>query len=315
MAPLRGRLLRLLWVLVFVTFGTQALMGLLPGDPAAEMLGIFDRTPENIAIVRSELGLDQPLPVRYAKWVGKALQGDLGRSYRTGEDVGGALLERLPLSLELMVVSQTIALLIAIVVGVAAARRRGSRFDAAVSTASFAALSVPNFVLAILLIFAFSVNLHWFAATGYRPITGGVWAHVRTMLLPVVTMSLPATAVYIRVLRSEMISTLSRDFVLFARAKGMGRRHVLFRQALRPSSLPLVTLVGLNIGAAIGGTVIVETIFALPGMGRLVVDSIHARDYVLVQGAVVVFAVAYVIANFLADVTYTFLDPRIRHGR
>lgn len=315
MARLIGqKLLTLVPVLLAVSLLTYLMLNLLPGDPALLVLGPDAVSAESIAAVRAELGLDRPLPVRYLAWLGEALTGDLGRSYITQQEVTGAILDRLPVTLELMVLSLTIALVLAIPLGVFSAYRAGSRFDKLVTGTTFGLLALPNFIFALLLIFFLSVRLGLFPATGWQPISDGLVGNLKAAFLPALALSVTNIAVFTRLLRTDMITTLQEDHVTLARSKGLPTWRILFRHALRPSSFSLLTVAGLQVGALLSATVIVETIFALPGVGRLLFDAINSRDLLMVQGVVLVLAVSYVLVNFVVDLLYTFLDPRIRSG-
>ena len=312
---LARRVRRLVITLFVVTFLSALMLSLLPGDPALQVASAdYNITADQLDEVRHELGLDRPIPQRYAKWMGEALQGDLGHSFRTREPVTVAIRSRLPVTLELMLVAQFMALGFALLIAPVSAYTRGSWFDRGSTTVSFGLLSLPNFILGLLLIYLFAVKFHVFPATGFRPLSDGLGPNLRSIVLPAATLAAAEAAVYARLLRAEMISTLQEDFVLVAHAKGLPRWRILLQHALRPSSLPLVTIVGLNVGRLIGGAVIVETLFTLPGIGRLAVDSILGRDFVMVQGIVAMVTVAYVLVNFLIDLLYYALDPRIRHA-
>ena len=304
---------RLVVTLVLVSIITFMLVVLLPGDPALQVLG-DDFTEADYLAVRDDLGLDDPLPVRYADWLGGVFQGDLGTSYRTNQPVLEAITERIPVTFQIMVVGLAIALLVSIPMAMIAAYRANTKTDTVLSTASLAMLSIPNFMLALLLIFYLSVHLGWFPATGWIPLGQDPVASLRATLLPALALAGAEIGVYTRLLRNDMISTLQEDFITLARAKGASTPRVLFRHALRPSSLSLATVLGVQVGVALGGSVIVETIFALPGIGRLLVDAIFQRDLMVVQGVVLFIAVVYVAANFFVDLFYGVLDPRIRKG-
>jgi len=310
---LARQVVRLVVVLFCVTLLTYMIVNILPGDVAIVILGNL-ATPEDIAGLRADLGLDRPMLVRYFDWLGSALSGDLGRSYRNGEPVVQAILDRLPVSLQLMVMAQVIALGIAIPVALLSVRRPGGLFDRISASAAFGFLAMPNFMLGIVLIYLFSVSLDLLPATGFTPISEGLWDNFESMILPSLTLGLIEWTVLMRVLRSDLLTTLKEDFILLARAKGLPPWRVLLQHALRPSSFTLITILGLNIGGLIGGAVIVEQIFALPGVGRLLLGGIFNRDLILVQGTVAFIAVGFVVINFLVDMLYAVLDPRIRHG-
>jgi peptide/nickel transport system permease protein len=307
------RLLYLVPVLVAVSLLTFLIASLLPGDLAYVILG-DQATPEKVAALRHDMGLDQPIWWRYASWLGHVLQGDFGRSFRTGQTVLQAVSERLPVSLELMVLAELGALAIGIPLAIACAVRSGSAFDRFMTGSAFGMLSVPAFLSAILLIYLFAVELRWLPATGYVPFEEDPVGNLRSFLLPALTLALGEWPVLMRVLRSDMIATLQEDYIAMARAKGLKPSRILLVHALKPSSLTLVTVTGINIGRLIGGTVIVESIFALPGIGRLLLGAIFTRDLIILQGVVLFVALGYVLMNFIVDMLYAVLDPRIRHG-
>jgi peptide/nickel transport system permease protein len=308
------QVVRLVVVLFCVTLLTYMIVNILPGDVAIVILGNL-ATPQDIAGLRADLGLDRPMLVRYFDWLGSALSGDLGRSYRNGEPVVQAILDRLPVSLQLMVMAQVIALGIAIPVALLSVRKPGGVFDRISASAAFGFLAMPNFMLGIVLIYLFSVTFDLLPATGFTPMSEGLWDNLESMILPSLTLGLIEWTVLMRVLRSDLLTTLKEDFILLARAKGLPQWRVLLQHALRPSSFTLITILGLNIGGLIGGAVIVEQIFALPGVGRLLLGGIFNRDLILVQGTVAFIAVGFVVINFLVDMLYAVLDPRVRHVR
>jgi peptide/nickel transport system permease protein len=307
------RLLYLVPVLVAVSLLTFLIASLLPGDLAYVILG-DQATPEKVEALRHDMGLDQPIWWRYASWLGHVLQGDFGRSFRTGQTVLQAVTERLPVSLELMLLAELGALAIGIPLAIACAVRSGSAFDRFMTGSAFGMLSVPAFLSAILLIYLFAVELRWLPATGYVPFEEDPVGNLRSFLLPALTLALGEWPVLMRVLRSDMIATLQEDYIAMARAKGLKPSRILLVHALKPSSLTLVTVTGINIGRLIGGTVIVESIFALPGIGRLLLGAIFTRDLIILQGVVLFVALGYVLMNFIVDMLYAVLDPRIRHG-
>jgi len=310
----RAKVLHLVPVLFVVTSFSFLLTSLLPGNLAQLMAGP-NATPASIAAVRHELHLDEPLPVRYVEWLGSAARGDLGRSPRTNQRVTDTIKERLPVSIEVLILATLIGLLIAIPVGIASAHRAGGVLDQAASGAAFGILAIPGFVLAIVLIYIFAVEFSLFPATGYTPFLTNPFANLQSFFLPALTVGLGEAAAYMRLLRSDMIATLQEDYIAMARAKGLPTWHILVRHALKPSSFTLLTVLGINIGRLMGGALIVEIIFGLPGVGRLLIESIYARDLVVVQGVVAFVAVGFVLINFVVDMLYGVLDPRIRHGR
>jgi peptide/nickel transport system permease protein len=307
------RLLYLVPVLIAVSLLTFLIASLLPGDLAYVILG-DQATPEKVAALRADMGLDQPIWWRYLSWLGNVLQGDFGRSFRTGQTVLQIVAERLPVSIELMLLAQLGALAIGIPLAIACAVRSGSAFDRFMTGSAFSMLSVPAFLSAILLIYLFAVELRWLPATGYVPFNEDPIGNLRCFLLPALTLALGEWPVLMRVLRSDMIATLQEDYIAMARAKGLKPSRILLVHALKPSSLTLVTVTGINIGRLIGGTVIVESIFALPGIGRLLLGAIFTRDLVILQGVVLFVAIGYMLMNFIVDMLYAVLDPRIRHG-
>lgn len=305
------RLVRLVAVMLAVTAITFALVASLPGDVAYEIAG-RDATPEDVREIRRELGLDQPISVQYIRWLNSALKGDLGSSPKTGEAVLGTLLSRLPVTLELMLVSQVLALALAIPLGIFCAARPGSRIDTLVSTAAFAAMSLPVFIMGILFIWVFAIRLGWLPATGYTPISSGILENIRSVFLPAVSIAAVEWVPLMRVLRSDMIQTLQQDYILMAKATGSPAARILLVHALRPSCLTLVTLLGLHAGHLIGGSVIVETLFALPGIGRLMISAILERDHAVIQGCILMSTLAYVTINAAVDIGYSLIDPKIR---
>lgn len=299
-----------LFVVSLLTFG---LTSILPGDPTIQILGT-EATPEARQVVREELNLDEPFPVRYALWLGDAVTGDFGRSYRTNQPVSEAIIERFPVTAQLGGMAIVIALVGAIPLGMISAYRSGGRVDRSITGASFGLLAIPNFMLAIILIYVFAVTLGWFPATGWTRFSVDPMENLTSALLPALSLAVAELAVYTRLLRTDMIASLQDDYVTLARAKGVPTRRILWRHALRPSSFSLMTVVGVQLGAIIGGSVVVETLFALPGIGRLLFQAVVQRDLIMVQGVALVIAVTYVLANFLVDVLYAQLDPRISHG-
>ena len=312
MRYIRKRLLHLLTVMVAVTAITFLFVNMLPGDVAYFLLG-EEATPEAIAEVQNELRLNDPIPLRYVRWLGDVLTGDFGRSFITQEPVIEAILNRMPVTLELMIITQILALVVALPLGVYTAYRAGGQVDRSVAGVTFGMLSMPNFVMAILLIFVFAVHFDWLPATGYKPLSAGLWPNVRTFILPALTLASIEWCSLMRVLRADMIATLQEDFILMAKAKGLPTLRILFMHALRPSSFTVITLFALNTANLISGSLVAETIFALPGLGRLLVNSVYQRDYIMVQGVVLFASVAFVLINFSVDLLYAVLDPRIRH--
>src|SRR6201999_2808478 len=307
------RLVYLLPVLIAVSLLTFLIASLLPGDLAYVILG-DQATPDKVEALRHDMGLDQPILVRYLGWLGHVMQGDLGRSFRTGQTVLQAVAERGTVSFELMLFAELIGLAIGVPLAIFCAARSGGPFGRFMTGTAFGMLSVPTFLSAILLIYLFAVELHWLPATGYVPFTEDPVGNLRFFVLPALTLGLAEWPGIMRVLRSDMIATLQEDYITLAKAKGLKPSRILFVHALKPSSLTLITITGINIGRLMGGAVIVEQIFALPGIGRLVVGAIGTRDLLIVQGTVLCIACGYVLMNFIVDMLYAVIDPRIRHG-
>lgn len=308
------KLIELVIVVFFVSIFTFLLLHLLPGSPAQSILGA-SATPHAVDVLNKALNLDRPLPVQYVDWIGHIVRGNFGTSYVNGQPVGQAILQHLPVTLELMVLSQLIAFAAAIPLGIWAAYRKNTWVDRIATGGSFALLALPPFILALIFVYVFAVRWHLFPATGFTPLSAGLFENLRTMILPALSLALGSVAIYVRVLRSEMITVLEENFITAARAKGMPSWWILLRHAFRPATFALVTVAGVNIGYLIGGSFIVEDIFALPGVGLLTVDSIFSRDYVTVQGCILVVAIGFVVINFLVDLLYPVLDPRTRDAR
>jgi peptide/nickel transport system permease protein len=307
-----GRLLAVVPVLVLVTAGVFFLIHLTPGDPIDAMMA-ESADPNVKAALSRQLGLDQPIHVQYLRWMGGVIRGDLGRSIRNNQPVIEDVGRRIRPSVELALLAILIALVVAFPLGILSAARRNTPVDAAGTTFALIGICMPNFLIALLLIFLFGVTLRWLPVSGYTdpledPVNG-----LRSLTLPAITLGLALGAVITRTLRSSLIEALSEDYVRTGRAKGLPERVILGRHALKNSLIPVITVLGLQLGGLIGGAVITEYVFALPGVGRLVVDAVFARDYPLVQGVVLLIALAYIATNLLVDLVYGFLDPRIRY--
>ncbi len=308
---LKVQLLTLLVILLAATALTFFITNVLPGDAAVAILG-DNATPAEIASLRTELGLDRNIVVRYVDWLSHALRGDLGKSYRTRENISTMIGDRLPVTLELILLTQLIALGVAVPAGILAAYRSRTKVDSALATVSIGLLSTPAFVKGILLIYLMSVLLGWFPASGFKSLSDGLGANLHSLALPAMTLALAEIPVYMRLLRADMISTLQQDYILVARAKGLSVREILLGHALRPSSLSLVTVVGINLGRLVGGAVIIETLFALPGIGQMLVNAVYQHDQFVIQGVVLVIATGFVLINLLVDLMYALIDPRVR---
>lgn len=290
---------------------TFLMMELLPGDVAYDIAG-FDASVADIEAIREKLGLDRHIIIRYGEWLSGVLKGNLGKSHRTHENVASAILSRLPVTIELMLITQIIALAMAIPLGIISAYRPRSKLDRCIGFAAFGFMSIPVFVMGLVLIYLFAVKLKWLPATGYVPITKGVWANIRSFILPGLSIALVEWVYLMRVLRSDLIVVLQEDYILTAKAKGLPSHKILFHHALKPASFTLITILGIQIGHLIGGALIVEIIFALPGVGRLLVGAIYGRDVNMVQGCILFITAGYAGINVLVDSLYSFLDPRIR---
>ena len=309
------RLLYFVPVLFVVTLVVFSVTMLLPGDPALAFLGeanIHDRVAYQA--MRQELGLDRPLAVQYVNWVGRALRGDLGRSVRTHEAVSEALVARLPVTIELAAVALGIALLIAIPVGIISATRPNSKLDAVATVMAVSGVALPEFFVGIVLIYLFAVGLRLLPPSGYVPLSVGVWANLKSIVLPALSLGLTLNAVTMRQTRASLLEVLQEEYVTVARSKGLPEAAVIRVHALKNALIPVITVIGLQVGRLFGGTVVVETIFAFPGMGRLAADSIFFRDFPALQGVVLVMALAVLACNLLTDLLYAFVDPRIRYA-
>jgi peptide/nickel transport system permease protein len=299
-------------VLLLVTAGVFALLHLTPGDPVDAMMAESADAAAK-ASLRAELGLDRPLPVQYLAWMGRLLRGDLGRSIRNGEPVLENVGRRIGPSLQLAGLAMAISLVVAFPVGIVSAVRRNTSIDRVGTSFALFGICMPNFLLALLLIFLFGVTLRWLPISGYVDPTEELVDGLRSLALPAATLGLALAAVVTRTLRSSMLEALTEDYVRTARAKGLSEWRVVRGHVLRNALIPVVTVLGLQLGTLIGGAVITEYVFALPGVGRLVVDAVFARDYPLVQGVVLLIALGFIVSNLLVDVLYGCIDPRIRH--
>ena len=305
------RLLQVLPVVVLSSVGVFLLLHLVPGDPVAVLAGP-DATPETIQAMRQELGLDRSLPVQYGIWLGRVVRGDFGRSYAYRRPVGELILQRIPATVELAVAGLTLALLVAIPTGVLAAVRQGSVFDWLASTLSGFAIAVPNFWFGILAIIVFSLTLGWLPPGGMVELSRDPVAGLRFLVLPAVTLALNQAAVLSRFVKASVLEVLNEDYVRTARAKGLSEPQVTRRHVVRAALIPVATVLGLEFGRLLGGAVIVESVFAWPGMGRLIVQGILHRDYPIVQATLLLLVITFVVVNLATDLVYGLLDPRIR---
>ena len=307
-------MVRLIVTLFVVSLLTFLLVEQLPGDPILAILppeALDDL--ENIERIRKELKLDDSVFTRYARWVGDALQGDLGKSYITDQPVAEAIKDRIPVTIELALLATIIAALFAIPIGALAAYREGGYFDRITSALTTAALSIPGFLAGIFFIWLFTLKFNWLPSTGWNRLSEkGLLANLQTAILPASALALAPLAINARLIRADMIGTLKEDYILSARAKGLRDRYILMRHALRPSSLTAITVFALQLGGLIGGTVVIETVFALPGLGTRLISGIYQRDVMMIQGITLFIATVYVVVNTAVDLLYLALDPRIR---
>jgi peptide/nickel transport system permease protein len=300
-------------VLFLVSVGTFGLLSLAPGDPAIRLLG-ENGTDADYARIRAEMGLDRPPVRRYLEWLGGVVHGDLGRNLVPPiEPVSQRLLRAFPVNLELATLAIVLALVIAVPLAMWSAYRAGSRVDRWISAGTIGVISVPTFLLGLVLLLAFAINTRIFPLGQWaRPSEAGLGANLWHAFLPALTLALAEAPVFARLLRGDLVATLQEDFILAARAKGMPTWHIMLREALRPSSFSLITLAGVSVGRLLGGTILVESVFTLPGVGRVVIDAAHNGDYKLVQGGVLLIALVYLLINLVVDLLYGYLDPRIR---
>jgi peptide/nickel transport system permease protein len=286
-----------------------ALIRLVPGDPARTMLG-FRATPAAVATVRHDLRLDDSLPTQYVHWLGGLAHGDLGEDYISGASVGHLIGQKLPVTLELVILAMALAVLVGVPLGVLASS--GNRWSARLAHGFVVGgIAVPDFWLGTLLVLLFAATLGWLPPTGWVPLSADVGQNLRYLVLPVATLAIGEAAYILRTTRSAMLDTLGEPYVNFLRARGVRERSILFRHALRNAAVPIITVIGIQFGVLLGGAIVVETIFGLPGLGRLVVTAINQRDYTVVQGGVLVIAAIFVVVNLLTDLAYGLLDPRI----
>jgi peptide/nickel transport system permease protein len=317
------RFAQLVVVLLIVAFFTFFLIRLLPSDPTDAIIPFG--TDEQKAQLRDDLGLGDPPFEQFTSYLEGLVQGDLGHQYSSGRPVSELVSQSLPVSLQLMIYAQIIALVFAIPFGILAAYRSGTKTDRGINTTAFALLAIPNFVLALILSYFIGAELKWLPTGGYAPgwldplfdssRSPDIGEHINYMILPAIALAVGQIAVYMRLLRSDMIATLQENFITMAKAKGISNRRILWRHALRPSSLTLLTVAGLNVGTLISGAVVVEVVFQIPGMGLKIFQAISAREYVELQSYVVVIALLFILLNFMIDFLYAVLDPRIRRAR
>ena len=287
------------------------LVHLLPGNPAVAILGPND-TPQNAAILNHQLGLDKPLAEQYFIWIGHVFSGNLGQSFTTHETTTSVISQSYPIDLELIIFSQLMAGVVAVPLAMRASRRPNRLFDQLANSTAFGMLALPPFVIGPVLVLVFAVHWHVFPGpASYVPITQGFWSNIHTMLLPSIVLALGSIVVYFRLLRNDLIATLQQDFITMARSKGLTDRRIMWRHALRPSSVSVLASAGVTIGGLIAGTFVVELLLQLPGLGFQLISAINQDDYTVVQGITLVVAVAVVLINFVFDFIFTVVDPRI----
>lgn len=306
------RILATIPVMAVVGLFVFSLLYFAPGDPAAIIAG-DQASPEDIIRIRATLGLDRPFLVRFGEWSWQILHGDLGTSIFTNLPVTTMIGQRVQPTVSLMLVTLVFAIVVAVPLGVVAAWKAGSLIDRLVMGVAVMGFSVPVFVVGYVLAYIFALQLGWLPVQGYTPIEQGLWPWLSNLILPAVTLGLVYIALIARVTRATMLDVLSQDYVRTARAKGLSQGPVLFVHALKNAAVPIVTVIGIGIALLIGGAVVTETVFAIPGLGRLTVDAILRRDYPVIQGVVLLFSFVYVLVNLAIDLFYTVLDPRIRY--
>jgi peptide/nickel transport system permease protein len=305
------RLVLLIIIIIFVSVATFFLVHLLPGNPATTILGP-NATPQNVATINRELGLNKPLWQQYFIWIGHVFQGNLGESFTTHQSTTTIISQSFPIDLELIIFSQLIAFALAFPMAMTAARRPNRLFDQASNSSTFALLALPPFVIAPVLVLIFAVHWHVFPGpASYVPLTDDFWSNIHTMLLPSIVLALGSIVVYFRLLRNDLISTLQEDFITMARSKGLTDRRIMWRHALRPSSISLLAAAGVTIGGLIAGTFVVELLLQMPGLGYQLISAVNQDDYTVVQGITLFVAIAIVLINFIFDFLFTIVDPRI----
>ena len=306
------RILATIPVILIVALFVFSLLYIAPGDPAAIIAG-DQATPDDVERIRESLGLDRPFVIRFFDWLFAVLQGDLGNSIFTNLPVSHMISQRIEPTLSLMVLTLTLSLSFAIPMGVIAAWKHGTLIDRAVMMTAVLGFSTPVFVIGYLLAFVFALQLDWLPVQGFTSISKGLGPFLRNLILPSVALGLVYMALIARITRATMLDVLSQDYVRTAKAKGVGQRGILFLHALKNAAVPIVTIVGIGFAPLIGGAVVTESVFAIPGLGRLTVDAILRRDYPVIQGVVLLFSFIYVVVNLIVDLLYTVFDPRIRY--
>jgi peptide/nickel transport system permease protein len=306
------RILATLPVMAVVALFVFSLLYLSPGDPAEIIAGDQARA-DDVQRIRVSLGLDRPLIIQFAEWAWRVVHGDLGRSIFTNQPVSHMIAQRVESTISLLVLTLTLSILVAVPMGVLAAWKHGTLIDSAVIVIAVLASSIPVFVIGYVLAYSFGLELSWVPVQGYTPISDGLGPWLHNLALPVIALSSAYVALLSRITRASMLEVLSQDFIRMAKAKGMGQSPILFVHALKNAAVPIVTVIGLGVAGLIGGAVVTESVFAMPGIGRLVADAILRRDYPVIQGVVLIFSFLYVLVNLAVDLSYALLDPRIRY--
>ena len=306
------RILATIPVMAVVALFVFSLLYIAPGDPAAVIAG-DQATPADVEKIRQSLGLDRPFLIRFGEWVWQIARFDLGTSIFTGLPVTQLIAQRVEPTLSLMIVTLILAIVVAVPMGVIAAWKSGTVIDRAIMAFAVFGFSVPVFVVGYLLAYVFALELDWLPVQGYTPISQGVWTWFQNLILPAIALGMVYVALIARITRAAMMEVLQQDYIRTARAKGIGQRGVLFLHALKNAAVPIITVIGIGVALLIGGAVVTESVFAIPGLGRLTVDAILRRDYPVIQGLVLLFSFVYVLVNLAVDLVYTLVDPRIRY--
>ena len=305
------RVLAVIPILIFVGIATFSLVHIAPGDAANIMAGDY-AGPDDVKLIRAELGLDKPVTTQFWEWAGRTLRGDLGKSIYSGRTVAELVGQRLEHTIALTIAGGTLAVLLGIPLGVFAAWRAGSRWDRGIQIFAALGISVPGFWLGFILILAFAVYLRWFPVIGYVSVTEDLFGWLKSIALPVSLLAISGSSVIIRMTRGSILEVLREDYIRTARAKGLANKPVLFRHALRAGAIPIITVIGTLAGALITGVVVTETVFTIPGLGRLVAETVQNRDFPVVQSMLMLLASFYVFINLMVDLAYVFFDPRVR---
>jgi peptide/nickel transport system permease protein len=306
------RILSTLPVMGIVALFVFSLLYIAPGDPAAVIAG-DQASPADVERIRQSLGLDRPFLVQFGSWLWDILHGNLGTSIFTNLPVASLIAQRIEPTLSLMVLTLILTLLVAVPLGVVAAWKAGSWIDRTIMAFAVFAFSLPVFVVGYVLAYVFALQFEWLPVQGYTPLSNGVWPWLQNLILPALALGTVYIALIARITRASMLEVLQQDYVRTARAKGLGQSNILFVHALKNAAVPIVTVIGIGVALLIGGAVVTESVFAIPGLGRLTIDAILRRDYPVIQGIVLMFSFLYVLVNLMVDVTYTLVDPRIRY--